>query len=97
MNTKETKRREELVNDAFDYLFEVMCCNDYHKEKDLVDSFCDHEYYDKTLREILVENVKQAVDCRKEMMNAEDQDEETQNDFREDIKRGEELLKRLAR
>ena len=97
MNTKETKRREELVNDAFDYLFEVMCCNDYHKEKDLVDSFCDHEYYDKTIREILAENIKWAINSRKEMIDAEDQDEETQDDFREDIKRGRALLKRLER
>ena len=91
---KITNHNDKLIEDCYNYIYEVICCNDYHSEQDMDEEILSNgKNLDKSLREMLKEKIIEAIDLSKEMLDKNDEDDI--DEYNEVVGRGEKLLERL--
>ena len=96
---KTSKANSKLVDQAWKYIAENLFCSDYHVEREFFEGLVAGENLNRTIRDILIENMKEAIrmqTCFQDDLNQKDEDDkEEYEELVKVIAIGQEILKKL--
>lgn len=90
---KTNKANDELVDQAWDWLCEYLFSQDYHVEREFLEGLIAGENLNKTIRTILIENMKSGIALQAQFRN--EGDSEDRECFDDCITKGKAILKKL--
>jgi len=84
-----------VMKEAWNYIDTNLFCEDYRTEREFyVEIFSSDKYFNKTIKQIYIEKIKETITVFQKAMKEEDEDEKKY--LFQTIQKGKELLKQLT-